>query len=317
MESNSFAARLRVVGPVAVVIVLAVAGVFVAMTILGSSTPGPTASPSASGSATVTASPTPSPSPTPEPTPSPSETATASPMPTPSGRMPEVTNATATARDPKGIWTVDCIYPQLNAPALPMASTVNLDIAGDVQARMQAFEAGPAAIRVQPGKVNTLDGSYSVEFVRQDLASFTLKWVDDTSGAHPSTTIETLNYDLNTGTRLAFSDIFSDRTGALTVLSQQSRQLLHAVLGGNYDATVVNAGTSPDCPSFEGPTPSCPLAAGTNFDTWALKANGLEVIFQEYQVASYADGSPSVVVPWSALGTVLKPGGPGASLAGS
>ena len=206
-------------------------------------------------------------------------------------------------------------YPRLDAPAIPTIGAVNQDIADDIQARMQAFESGNAAIQQQPGKVNTLTSSYAVELVRSDLVSFRLTWVDDTSGAHPATTIETLSYDLSTGVRLAFSDVFADTTGAMTILSQQSRVLLRPLLGADYDPAVVDYGTSPDCPSLTGPTPSCPLAAGSNFGTWALNSKGLTVIFQEFQVGTYADGSPSVVVPWSALAGVLKPDGPAAPLA--
>jgi hypothetical protein len=228
-----------------------------------------------------------------------------------------VITATATGKDPHGIWSVRVRYPQLEAPDLPMAATVNQDVAADIQSQIQAFEVGPAADQQEPGKVNTLNCSYTVALIRPDLASFILTWVDDTSGAHPSTTIETINYDLTQGTRLAFSDVFSDTTAATAILSQQSRDLLHAVLGADYDPVVVNSGTVPDCPSSSDATASCPVSTGSSFGTWALTKNGLEVIFQEYQVGAYADGHPAVVVPWSALAGVLKADGPGAHLAGA
>jgi len=318
MESSPLAARLRIVAPVAAVVALALVAVFVAMTVLGSATPAPTASPSGPAVVDATGSPTPppTPSPTPPPTPSPSDTAaTGSQTPGPTGPPPTVTSGTGSAKDPHGIWTVSYRYPRLAAPAIPMIATVNEDIAADIEARLRAFESGNAAIRQQPGKVNTLTGSYTVELLRSDLASFRLTWVDDTSGAHPATMIETLNYDLNSGVRIAFDDVFADGAGARAILSQQSRALLHSVLGADYDPTVVTDGTSPDCPSLSGPTPSCPLPAGDNFGTWALNSKGLTVVFQEYQVAAYADGSPSVVVPWSALAGVLKTDGPAAPLA--
>ena len=300
--------------PVAAVVALALVAVFVAMTVLGSATPAPTASPSRPAVVDATGSPTLVP--TPSPTPSPSDTAaTGSETPRPTGPPPTVTSGTGSAKDPNGIWTVSYRYPRLAAPAIPMIATVNEDIAADIDARLQAFESGNAAIRQQPGKVNTLTGSYTVELLRSDLVSFRLTWVDDTSGAHPATMIETLNYDLNSGVRIAFGDVFADAAGARAILSQQSRALLRSVLGADYDPTVVSDGTSPDCPSLNGPTPSCPLAAGDNFGTWALNAKGLTVVFQEYQVAAYADGSPSVVVPWSALTGVLKTDGPAAPLA--
>lgn len=313
MESSSLASRLRAIAPVAAVAAFALVAVFVAMTTLGSAAPVPSATPSGSTVAQATATPTSQP--TAEPTASPTETVpVASQTPVPSGPLPKVTSATASDRDPQGVWTVSYHYPRLDAAAAPGAAAVNEDIVTDVQGQAQAFEAGPAAIRQQPGKVNTLTGSYAVVLLRSDLASFRLTWVDDTSGAHPATTIETISYDLNSGTRIAFSDVFSDSSAALSILSQQSRELLRPVLGADYDPAIVTDGTSPDCPAMTGPTPSCPLPAGSNFATWALAATGLSVTFQEYQVAAYADGTPSVVIPWSALAGVVKSDGPAARL---
>jgi hypothetical protein len=314
MESHSLADRLRTVAPVAAVAVLALAAVFVAMTILGSVTPGPTPSPSPSTVAVATASPTAAPTPVLTATPS-ATIATESQSPAPTGSPPTVTSTTASAKDSHGIWTVSIHYPRLNAPTIPMIDAVNQDISDDVHLQMQSFEAGPAAVRQEAGKVNTLTGSYKVELLRSDVVSFTLTWVDDTSGAHPATTIETLNYDLNQGVRIAFGDVFADPTGATAILSQQSRVLLKPVLGADYDPAIVTDGTSPDCLSLSGPTPSCPESAGSNFGTWALNAEGFKVIFQEYQVGAYADGTPSVVVPWSSLKGVLNPDGPAAALA--
>jgi hypothetical protein len=309
------ATRLRAVAPVAAVAGLALVAVFVAMTALGSAGPDATASPS--GTVVAAATPTPTPS-VAQATPSASGTvADGSRTPGTTGLPPTVMSATGSAKDAGGIWQVSYHYPRLAAPAIPTVAAVNDDIANDIGARLQSFEAGPAAIQQQPGKVNTLTGSYKVQLLRSDLVSFVLSWVDDTSGAHPATTIETLSYDLSSGARIAFADVFTDGQAAAAILSQQSRDLLHPVLGTDYDPTIVNDGTSPDCPSLAGPTPSCPLAAGSNFATWALDPKGLVVIFQEYQVAAYADGTPSVVVPWSALASVLDPDGPAAPLAGS
>ena len=313
MESSPLASRLRAVAPVAAVAALALVAVFVAMTTLGSATPVPTATPSGSTVAQATATSTPGP--TAEPTATPTEAVpTGSQTPVATGPAPKVTSATASERDPQGVWTVSYHYPRLDAAAAPTAGAVNDDIVADVQGRARAFESGPAAIQQQPGKVNTLTGSYAVVLLRSDLASFRLTWVDDTSGAHPATTIETISYDLISGTRIAFGDVFSDTHAALAILSQQSRELLRPVLGADYDPAIVTDGTSPDCPAMTGPTPSCPLPAGSNFATWALASTGLSVTFQEYQVGAYADGTPSVVIPWSALASVVKSDGPAARL---
>ena len=134
-----------------------------------------------------------------------------------------------------------------------------------------------------------------------DLASLTLKWVDDTSPAHPSTTIETLNYALNSGQRIDFDQIFLDTQAAVAIISQQSKAQLRKSLGKDYNPTVVDDGAA---------------AVADNFDNWALTPAGLKVTFAEFQVGAYTDGMPSVLIPWSSLKSVMRPDGPAARLAG-
>lgn len=52
-----------------------------------------------------------------------------------------------------------------------------------------------------------------------------------------------------------------------------------------------------------------PLAA------WVVTRDGLVFIFHEYQVASYADGEPKVLIPFASLRDVLDPRGALARLA--
>jgi Protein of unknown function (DUF3298). len=48
-----------------------------------------------------------------------------------------------------------------------------------------------------------------------------------------------------------------------------------------------------------------------NFEkAWAFTSAGLKVTFQELQVASAVSGTPSVVIPWASLKSVINPSGP-------
>ena len=43
----------------------------------------------------------------------------------------------------------------------------------------------------------------------------------------------------------------------------------------------------------------------STIDRWTLKREGLEIHFGEYQVASYADGMPTVTIPWAKVASHL------------
>ncbi len=55
-------------------------------------------------------------------------------------------------------------------------------------------------------------------------------------------------------------------------------------------------------------------AAVQNYRNWNITPNGLMITFDEYQVAPYAAGPQTVVIPYKALGQILEPDGPLASL---
>jgi hypothetical protein len=295
MESNFVMRRLKALLPVAAIAVLAVVAVTIAMTILGGDPTEPVVPPSVpatvpggsqSGAPSATASATGySPGYT-EPLPS-----------TP----PVVRTERRRERDPNGVWYVDFMYPQFQPGTTPLGYIVNQDIASEIDTRIVAFEGGPAAVREIPGKRNQLTGSYGIDILSPDLVSFTLRWVDDTAVDHPVTSVETLNYALNTGQRLDFGAIFADQPGAFAILSEQSRIKLRQLLGNAYDPTVVEGGTNP---------------IGTNFTNWALTEAGLKITFPEFQVGNYATGTPFVVISWSDLKLVMRPDGPASRLAG-
>ena len=295
MESNFLMRRLKALLPVAAIAVLAVVAVTIAMTILGGDPTEPVVPPSAA--ATVPGG---------SQSGAPSATASATgyspgytePLPS---TPPVVRTERRRERDPNGVWYVDFMYPQFQPGTTPLGYIVNQDIASEIDTRIVAFEGGPAAVREIPGKRNQLTGSYGIDMLSPDLVSFTLRWVDDTAVDHPVTSVETLNYALNTGQRLDFGAIFADQPGAFAILSEQSRIKLRQLLGNAYDPTVAEMGTSP---------------IGTNFTNWALTEAGLKITFPEFQVGDYATGAPFVVVSWSDLKLVMRPDGPASRLAG-
>lgn len=240
------------------------------------------------------------PSPTPQEEPTPTEAPTATPAVLPSTAPAIVTAKLSRSSD--ATWFVNWLYPQIRKGSTPFAESINEQISTYVTTTATAWAEGDAAGNPPPagGAPNALTGKYTVALSTPRLLSLRFIVREDMNGAHPATSVSTQTYDLATGRAIGIGDLFSDAAGALAILSEKTRATLKAQLGDAYDPTIVNEGTRPDVAS--------------NFATWALTPGGLEITFQEYQVAPAALANPVVVVPWADLKNVLNPEGPVASL---
>jgi hypothetical protein len=107
--------------------------------------------------------------------------------------------------------------------------------------------------------------------------------------------IDYLSYDLDTGSRISISDLFTDTQTVLQRLSA-------AAAANPFVAEWSNPSEQPDSPSSSGyaPTPA-------NFAMWAPTPSGLEITFAAYQVGPAVAGTPYVVVPWGQLNDLVKP----------
>ncbi|HEX8633462.1 MAG TPA: RsiV family protein [Pyrinomonadaceae bacterium] len=110
-----------------------------------------------------------------------------------------------------------------------------------------------------------------------------------------------LNYDLTRGRVLKLADLFKPgaqylQTIAAHCVDDLSRQL---------DTTPARIREWSDRA-----TPAL-----KNYRAWVLTPAGLVIIFEEYQVTSYAGGEPKVLLPYERLGEIINPRGVLASLA--
>jgi hypothetical protein len=268
-RKKSVFARAREAAPVLAVVGTGVAGVFVAMNLLAISAPV-----AVGRSYPPTASPAPSFPGSPSVLPLASSTAivtTPRPAQLP-GKKPVIVNSAVSATDPKGAWVVYLAYPAFLAGTTPWAETFNDDILTELQARAAQWESGPAAIPRTSGVVNKLTGTFQTELLTSALAAFTLTWVDDSSTDGPVTNVETVNYDLSTGQRIGFDELFTVPAVALKVISTEAVPMLQAELGAEYDPSIAVEGTS---------------ATADNYNHWALRSSGLKITFGENQVISH------------------------------
>lgn len=293
---KSLLARALDTVPLFAVAGIGVAAVFIAMNVLVTWAPISAASPSPSSSPGFTFPPTPSIRPvvtgTPFLTPAPSASVPAT--------KPTIIKSAVSAADPQGVWKVYLAYPTFRAGTTPWADQMNADVGDEMQTRATQWESGPAA-NPRPGKLNTLYGSFVTDLLTPELASFTVTWTDDSNLGAVQLGVETISYDLSSGQRLAFDDLFPDATSALATISPQTRSLLQVLLGAAYNPAIAEVGTSPTT---------------SNFTNWGLTTAGVKFVFPQYQVTDRADLQPAVVVPWETLKPVMVQSGPLASLAG-
>ena len=113
-----------------------------------------------------------------------------------------------------------------------------------------------------------------------------------TGGAHPNSGYKTFNFDVNQDKELKLADLFVNGDIPWDMLSQLVQDDLKTQLADMSDATTIEQGT--------GTNPN-------NYQSWVLSDDGLIFLFDPYQVAAYAAGPQKVVIPFTALSTVLNP----------
>lgn len=206
-------------------------------------------------------------------------------------------------------YQIEIAYPEVisSSTSASALAQINARLASEARKPIASFESyatKAATSGFGAGETSTLSVATSTDVFDSQFASFTYDVSMFTAGAaHPFASVETFNFDENTGQLLQLSDLFKPGSNWLAVLSQQSRALLPRLPAVGNDGilqNVLDAGT-------------LPLAS--NFSGWALTPWGLSIQFQEYQVAPYAAGQPLIIIPFRLLESVALPNGPLALIA--
>lgn len=203
-------------------------------------------------------------------------------------------------------WTVALAYPQLVGTSLAIQA-INARLRSDAFGAESGFfqelaSFGPPAPGA-PHFASSLFGGVQTAIDTPRYVGFvSAAGIMPAGAAHPTTTVSTRTFELRTGRALSLAALFRPTSDYLAVLSRQSRRLLRPVLGRFLDPTMFDPGTAP---------------VAANFTAWSLTPFGLRITFQNYQVAAYAVGTPSVVIPYAALAKVALANGPMAKAAAS
>ena len=140
---------------------------------------------------------------------------------------------------------------------------------------------------------------YDIALANNDLISLTFSNYIFEGGAHGNTSILSINYDLKNNRRLKLADIFEPNSNYLKTISDYSIADLKPRLGDLSDDEWIKRGAE---------------ANEENYETWNLTKKGLMITFNNYQVAAYAAGPQTVIIPYDKLKTVLRKDGMAAGL---
>ncbi len=110
-----------------------------------------------------------------------------------------------------------------------------------------------------------------------------------------------LNYDLKRGRVLKLTDLFKPNAKPLQIIERYCLEDLSRQLERTPEQIREWSGRTKPKPE--------------NYRAWVLTPKGLVIIFEEYQVTSYAGGEPKVLIAYTRLSDIINPHGVLASLA--
>jgi hypothetical protein len=158
----------------------------------------------------------------------------------------------------------------------------------DGAAADKALNARLAAFAIKPGKDVVPDegrDSWSqTDLLPAPPALLSFTTIDSSyehHAAHPLSVFTNFHWLVREGRVLTEGDVFTARTGWEQFLRQAS-----------FDG-VKHYGFIKSVKEMKGMVEKP--------DRWSFKKGGLAIAFQQYEVASYADGMPEIVIPWSKL----------------
>ena len=170
----------------------------------------------------------------------------------------------------------------------------NSEMAAVVKKAVADFKGNVADLPPIPNSApSTFDMRFNLLSAPGDILSLKFDIQTFYSGAaHPGQTSQTVNFDLARGQDIDLADLFVPDADFLTPISKYSVDQLD--------------GRDIGFQGFElGAT-----ATLQNYRNWNITADGLMITFDEYQVAPYAAGPQTVVIPYKELAQIIEPDGP-------
>lgn len=196
--------------------------------------------------------------------------------------------------------TIESVYPEISGVDAATAAKFNQAVKKIVadsndEYRKSLADFTAADIKSLPGGAGlSNEVSYDVALANNDLVSLTFYDYSYTGGAHGNTSSTTINYDLKNNRELKLADVFEPNANYLKAISDYAIADLKPRVGEMSDDEWLSKGAA---------------AEAENFQSWNLTNKGLMITFDQYQVAAYAAGPQTVVIPYAKLQTILRKDG--------
>lgn len=213
----------------------------------------------------------------------------------PSGRVDQVPQViTKVFSEDNGRYSVTVEYPELQGISTPgVRDKINGAIKTAVYNQIAGFQAGNGA-NLQFGEQefkSSFDGNFDVSLLTGSFFSGVMSYSEYSAGAaHPNSYNVALNYDLKTGTAVTLNEFLAKLNpseGYMGRLGGYVRTELIRQFGDSEGSIgAINLGAAPTT---------------ENYSNFVLDAQGLSIIFDPYQVAPYAAGSPQVSISYDKL----------------
>lgn len=218
-----------------------------------------------------------------------------------------VTYKTITDKNSDMNYTVNATYPQIDfgPEALMGVRGIAQDVNNELDKMIsQMISEFAGEVSQLPNKTVNEKGS-SIGITSEAFVSngtfFSAQMTKFTSlagAAHPLTTFTTFNYSIISTGILSISNLFLSNSDYLNYISNycitQLREYAQKEGYTNID-DMITGGASPEL---------------KNFNTWSIKNDNLDIIFNPYQVAPYVFGIQTVSIPLSNMTSMIDPKGP-------
>jgi hypothetical protein len=184
--------------------------------------------------------------------------------------------------------------PSLTGSDDPRVTAFNAEMVDIVNKAIADFKNNLVDLSPTPiSSPSTFDLRYSLVSPPGDIFSIKFEMEGYVAGAaHPYHLSQTVNYDLEHGKDLALADLFVPGSDYLSVLAKYcTDQLSQRDIG--FEGFELGATAMPE-----------------NYRIWNITADGLMITFDEYQVAPYAAGPQTVIIPYGDLGQLIQYQGP-------
>jgi hypothetical protein len=230
-----------------------------------------------------------------------------------SGGVPEITARKIKKETP--LYTIDAEFPRMTGfTDGTVEKAFNRAVAAMAGEKVRDFRAAAKSTPPVNGMSNGLDLGFSVAFKNDTIVSLTMADCQFYAGAaHPSHDMNTFNFDLKKGSKIELFDLF-DMAKKDHEISDIFRDLHEDYLERGFPILKRLSDYCKSDLARQGIESSwLDDGAGPkemNFRNFNVTDKGLIINFNEYQVASYAEGPQVVEIPYEALADLLNPQGP-------